>query len=223
MSSSDEFGPRYLAAAVWLFLHPYPHPPSASSPALWSASLRRSLQPPSCFSWLGPLCSKAKNNGSRSKVTSCYLTSAGNYAADYVSIACSKHWRVFEHFLDLGKDFGHPLPTWPGVANGAQGQRRFRDERRCEEKQTHISKGMIQPLGGLCCAQRKMSFGSSSYLPVLFLDAFKRGAWRTQWFGSLVGYRVISRCVLQPLHFPQTAVDVILRRACLTLWYVYAQ
>lgn len=37
----------YLAAAAWQFLHPCRHPPSASSPALWSVFPLRSLQPPS--------------------------------------------------------------------------------------------------------------------------------------------------------------------------------
>lgn len=132
----------YLAAAAWQSLHPCRHPPLASSPALWSVSLQHSLQPPSYFPWFGPLCSKAKKNGRRSKLIAYYLTRAINYAAD-VSTAWRTHWRMFEYFLVLGKDFGHPLPTWLQVTNGAQGQWCFRTEWRCEEKQTYISAGVI--------------------------------------------------------------------------------
>lgn len=37
-------------------------------------------------------------------------TGAVNCAAG-ASTACSKYWRMFEHFPVLGEDFGHPLPT----------------------------------------------------------------------------------------------------------------
>lgn len=140
----------YLAAAAWRFLHQCRHPPLASSPAPWSACPRRFLQPPSYFPGLGP-SAKPSVRKNWKLITYC-LTSAVNYAAD-ASTACSKHWRMLEYFPVLGKDFGHPLPTWLWMANGGQGQERFRAEGKVwGEADIHQCRSDLTFRGTLLCS-----------------------------------------------------------------------
>lgn len=57
----------YLVAAAWQSWHPCRHPPSASSPALWSVFPLRSLQPPSYFSRLETPVLKSQVSGRKKK------------------------------------------------------------------------------------------------------------------------------------------------------------
>lgn len=81
--------------------------------------------------------------------------------------------RRFEYFPVLGKDFGHPQPTWSAVANSAQGQACYRAELQRKAGIHQCRRALTFRV--LCCAQRKMNIGSSAYL-MLFLGTLEKKA-----------------------------------------------
>lgn len=145
----------YLAAAAWQFLHPCRHPPSASSPALWSVSPQCSLRPPSYFfpAWAPLLESQVSGKmevGPSGSPTAWPVPSTTQLMCQLPAANTGECW---EYFPVLGKDFGHPLPTWPGMTNGAQGQACFRAKGKVwGEADIHRCRSDLTFRGTLLCS-----------------------------------------------------------------------
>lgn len=137
-------GCLYLAAAAWQSLHPCRHPPSASSPALWSVSPRRSLRPPSYFSLFGaPLLKCRGKNGSRvpgDRLLSDRCRQLRSWCVNRLQQILENVWAFSRLRRGFRASPAHLTQEgqWRARTRGVLGQ-----GERCEEKQTYNSGGVI--------------------------------------------------------------------------------
>lgn len=171
----------YLVAAAWQSLHPCRHPPSASSPTLWSVFPRRSLQPPSYFSWLETPVLQSQVSGRKKKKKVGLF--GGRLLSDRCPHLCSWSINCPQSTLDNVWVFSYlRRGFWASsvhLTEKSQWRARtgvFRAElkMRGDADIHHCRSGLT--FRRTLLSQRKMNIGSSAYHPALLRGAFKREA-----------------------------------------------
>lgn len=171
----------YLAAAAWQSLHPCRHPPSASSPALWSVFPLRSLQPPSYFSRLETPLLKSQVSGRKKRMEAGLF--GGRLLSDRCRHLCSWSINCPQPTLDNVWVFSNlRRGFWASSAHLTEenqwsartGVFRAELKMRGNTGIHHCRRGLT--FWGTLLSQRKMNIGSSAYHSAPLRGAFKREA-----------------------------------------------